>query len=482
MSSSNTAASVLNALGTLIGYIGAEVVTADVFERLLWPQRFYNSFHIGQLPWMAVFLPMGGPLHKAALSTLDHILRHGLFRGTDQGHMLGSPFYRDMNLRYLVYDDSGDAAAAGPEKEHVRNGLWVRAIQQLAFDPIAAASPAEAQRDPEKGLEKQPPAAAAPRRRARTRVCHLTISLPDRSPEPSELCGNEIHRTTLKTYLALLTTEVTGIAVAVAAYTVWRSWFLWLWLAPLFLKLISAAFAMDRTGLEPTPPSSKVAVAREPDPSTAAAAVREREKSSIAEEHRASQVKKFEILDSNNGFLIIEGDEHLILQFFRHYGHPIRNRLRETVQIGCVIAYGLVFPIGLLASIIWMSEGLQFLWLGYQLYTTLVMHVYRYAGGPDWGTTEEGIAKRLELQARQGRPQRIYFADKANFLMATLETSYYNRYKDARAQVDKMVQSGQDESSVRRVLKSRETDQSSTTALSRETTDSSVRGLIGDTV
>jgi hypothetical protein len=62
--------SILSALGTLIGYIGAEAATDQVFERLLWPQRFWNGFTIYHALRVALFMPMGGPLHRAALHTL----------------------------------------------------------------------------------------------------------------------------------------------------------------------------------------------------------------------------------------------------------------------------------------------------------------------------------------------------------------------------------------------------------------------------
>ena len=31
------------ALGSIIGYLGAEIAEANIFDRLLWPQRFYND-------------------------------------------------------------------------------------------------------------------------------------------------------------------------------------------------------------------------------------------------------------------------------------------------------------------------------------------------------------------------------------------------------------------------------------------------------
>ena len=64
---SSNAANVLGALGTLIGYLGSEVATGVLFERLLWPQRFYNGISTSNAWKLALFMPMGGPMHKAAL-------------------------------------------------------------------------------------------------------------------------------------------------------------------------------------------------------------------------------------------------------------------------------------------------------------------------------------------------------------------------------------------------------------------------------
>ena len=62
---------VLNGLGTLLGYIGAEAATPASFERLLWPQRSYSCLKAAHLIHQAVLLPAGGPLYKASLKVLD---------------------------------------------------------------------------------------------------------------------------------------------------------------------------------------------------------------------------------------------------------------------------------------------------------------------------------------------------------------------------------------------------------------------------
>ena len=62
-----------NALGTVLGYIGAEAATDAIFKRLLWPQGSYSDFNIKNSFKMALLLPSGGPLYKAALQTLDNM-------------------------------------------------------------------------------------------------------------------------------------------------------------------------------------------------------------------------------------------------------------------------------------------------------------------------------------------------------------------------------------------------------------------------
>lgn len=68
---SDKSSAILAALGSMIGYVGSEVAGPLSFERLLWPSRFYNDL----TPWvalkLAIFMPMGGPILRAALNTLD---------------------------------------------------------------------------------------------------------------------------------------------------------------------------------------------------------------------------------------------------------------------------------------------------------------------------------------------------------------------------------------------------------------------------
>ncbi|GKZ51435.1 hypothetical protein AbraIFM66951_005782, partial [Aspergillus brasiliensis] len=81
MSSSDTNATLsttLSASSTLIGYIGTEVATpSNTFHRLLWPQRHYNNFSLRNSWKPALLMPLGGPLHTAALKTIDQFFENG---------------------------------------------------------------------------------------------------------------------------------------------------------------------------------------------------------------------------------------------------------------------------------------------------------------------------------------------------------------------------------------------------------------------
>jgi len=87
------------ALGSVIGYLGAEVAEETLFERILWPQRIYNDFDFWTCIKMTAFMLMGGPLHAAALRTLDTFRDNGLYLGRRRGNMLGTAFLRDIGVR-----------------------------------------------------------------------------------------------------------------------------------------------------------------------------------------------------------------------------------------------------------------------------------------------------------------------------------------------------------------------------------------------
>lgn len=389
MSNASHTTSVISALGTIIGYIGAEAATEDVFERLLWPQRFFNAFCWRDLVEIGLLNPMGGPMHKAALNTLDTFYHSGLFKGSDMGNMLGTAFFHDTGKRYKMHD----APPGSTGKEFVRNGLWVQAIARI---PLVAQY--QKGQNPESGVQQ-------PRLvRARSVVNFLELSYVDGNVDPAKTVEHDTETFSFRILLALVWSEITALAVGGFVLGYWQSVFSFLWFLPLTLKLLSAIFSVERESLLTKPSANEATV---------------------------EEAKRFEVDTHGHGFLVIEGKESAVLQFFRHYGHPIRNRSREIIQISIVVAFGLVFPIGLMCSIIWMPVGLQYVWLGYQLYATLAMYMYRFTRAHQWARSEARLAQKFAKGVNEERVAYLQDGSK-NTIMGKLTRIYVGSYGEGQ--------------------------------------------------
>ncbi|KAL3444153.1 hypothetical protein BJX65DRAFT_174824 [Aspergillus insuetus] len=430
-----------NALGTILGYLGAEIAPPDLFERLLWPQRFYNGFSWTATPKMALLMSMGGPLHRAALTTFDKILHNDLLKGKHIGHMLGSPFYSDSGLKYTIYDSQGRKE----EEEYVRNDLWSRVVAHYPIPSSALAT------GPTAYTENGVPAKAT-KIRAFHKVSYLKLSAIEDSSQPRIVTEHETGATSPRVYAAIVVTELISVAIGITVFAVWRSFFALLWFVPLILKLISAAFSLQREPLKlpellansSSSPSFPTSFSRPHSPSVSS----EIEKpGSLSPTTSSTETlladttppKIFEIHNEKHGFLLIEGPEELVLQFFRHYGHPIRNRCRESVQLLMIICMGFVFPVGLVCCLVWMPVSLQYVWLGYQLYTTLAMHVYRFTGGKVWATTEEQLLEQFVQAGQRGESQVAYLGGPRGCVMAELNVTFHGRYAEGKAHLERLL-------------------------------------------
>ena len=388
-----SSSTIIAALGNLVGYIGAEAATSDIFERLLWPQRFYSGFNISNAPIVILLMPMMGPLHSAALSTLDSFSRQQLLRGKRSGHMLGTPFFRDSKTKYKVFDGSAELVKDG------RNGLWTRAVAQIS------PSIKKVQQLVSEGEEKK-----GERVRAVAAVCTLTLKpVKDCETPNSQTIYGDVGPVNWRIYLALFTSEMLSLVIGIVAATVWRTYFAFLWLAPLLLKLTSGALALSREELV-----------------------------SSDHEKESHVVVRFDL--PNNRALILNGPESTVLQFCRHYGHPIRNRVLEIAQMGIIVAFACVFPAGFIMSTIWMPSGLQYLWLGHQIYNTLALYTYRYTNAHSVATTEQCMAKIFEDQLAKNTPDTIFFGRQRGEMVAvTLHMTFHERWRSAQDTADKAL-------------------------------------------
>jgi len=144
--------------------------------------------------------------------------------------------------------------------------------------------------------------------------------------------------------------------------------------------------------------------------------------------------------------MVLRGPPSLVLQFFRHYGHPQRDRVREVLQLAVVCAFILLFPVGLLCSTMWMPVGVQYAWLSWQLYVVLALHVSRYSNVGVLASTESGAAEAFSRQlARQTGARRNasillgHAASGRDVLRVDLTVSYHRRNQEGRDIVKDML-------------------------------------------
>ncbi|KAF3912437.1 hypothetical protein ABW20_dc0102367 [Dactylellina cionopaga] len=385
---------IATALGAVIGYLGAEVAEESTFERLLWPQRFYNDFTLACSAKWALFMPTCGPLHRAALSTLDMFRDHGLYRGRRCGDMLGTPFFADNpTIRYKTH--TPDKHGKLYTEKAVRNGFWVETLKSVIADlnhndpmlfDIESVGPSPSNSFP--SSEKSQATSFAPyqlRRKVDKKVrAYRPLFILDLEFPQEPIIGKNLkgvvvseNLVTWRTILGIFLSETSSIAVTIAV-GLWHNyggnkdtipplWLFAFFISPLALKLIAAAATLRREGLtkskETLQPTDKKAI--------------------------------FEVECPSLGVVLLRTDTNstaAALQFFRHYGHPIRDstldRTREIISILVVYAFVLHFPAGL-ALLNWMNEPTQYLWLFHQMYCVIVMHIVRICGWQGCGRTEE---------------------------------------------------------------------------------------------
>ena len=397
---------IAGALGSVIGYLGAEVAEAVVFERLLWPQRFYNDFTFTTIFKMAFLFPMGGPLHRAALQTLDTFQGNGLYLGTRRGNSLGTAFLRDKHTTYYLRTQ--------PEEQTVpkeaRNGFWLEALCNVKAGRCTTSALPPPDAESNATLEQR-------RNRARQVLHHLVLEYRPNSKKDESIAKRvsevSVH---LGSFVAIFCSELSAIGAAFFAGLYLKVY----WLAPFFcvplvLKMLAVVFSVPRESLQ-------TYQSEDPNPGTAR--------------------EIFEVDDLNHGFAVIEGPEPVVRQFFRHYGHLVRDnrrvgpgdRARELGSMALVYFFVLYFPAGLL-SLLWMEPEAQYLWLGYQIYAILAMHVVRIAGLGGSGRTEERIARELE----SGREVWLV-GESGNAISAKLKTVEVDSIDVGRKRIRDIVQ------------------------------------------
>lgn len=396
------------ALGSVIGYLGAEAASESLFERVLWPERFYNDANIYTLVKLAVFLPMAGPLHAAALETLDSFRENGLYQGMCRGNMLGTTFYRDTGLMcYRIID-----AKNREDGKACRNAFWVQVLREAKCPNTKARLTQADPADPTGDITTP------------YRAMQLVHNLKLRYASDAAHAGagvisiTETHAT-WRTAIGILLSELSSLGVAIVVGTakpLQNGWLAGYLLVPVALKVLSLFTSVRREAIQ--------------------------DNKDKTQDLPRSKDHLYEIEDPTHSYAIIQGPESVVKQFFRHYGHPVRDsgtagrtdRVRELLSMALVYAFVLYFPIGLVV-VLWMPQNVQIVWLSFQMYTILATHVARILGWNTCGRTEARVARELQ----KGRCVWLRNSGKGAGIVASLETTDHRSVNQARVEMNSII-------------------------------------------
>ena len=338
------------ALGSVIGYLGGGVSQTWSFERLLWPQRYFHHLNLLDCIKMSLLLPMGGPIYRAALQTLDGFLRHGLYKGRLHGDMLGTAFYSEQDS-IAYYYRTANSDEERRQRKRVRNSFWPQVLRHTTIKHRK-----EAPLD-QLNHKKQD---RIPIRRTTHTVYTLDIRCLDHSADiPQQETTQKIFedKATFQTLNGILLSETSTITIAVTTAVWLHDYWLTDYLCiPLALRLLALIFSVRREALQvpvhhngsdeilhpslatrSSPPSNIESQSIPPDP---------QKPTSIPQtqsDHQSNPKSILELDIPNNDFALITSTyplDNTVLQFFRHYGHPTRhstfNRLREIISMAIV--------------------------------------------------------------------------------------------------------------------------------------------------
>ncbi|WYZ38157.1 hypothetical protein EsH8_III_000071 [Colletotrichum jinshuiense] len=449
-------------LGVVIGYLGAEVAGVSAFERLLWPERFYNAVDALDLLRLGLFMPMGGPLHRAALETLDKFREYGLYKGRRRGDMLGTAFFpNNTDVHYLHKTASTPEGRKLPGS--VRNGFWIEVLKHVdaRIGPGGASgrnppTPPPGDRNDAKATpyDKQSEGPGSSRQNsARTtrRIYRLHLEFLS-----SDKVGGVSRHAAIdeafgyRTIIGLFVSEVSSILLAVLS-VIWlrtsitreeapAAWFAGFLCIPLLLKLVAAAARVRR---EPLVLDENATATTNSDQTsqTTTPSKKSTDKNTLIDiSSNPREVELFEVDLPSIGVLLMSTPSPASpasFQFFRHYGHPIRDstfdRTREIISIATVYAFLLYFPAGLLL-VSWMNEPMQYLWLGQQTYNIFAMLVVRLCGWEGASRTEERMAAALARDS-----EAILLGDSAS-VRATLQTEEFLSVKGGKKRAQEIVE------------------------------------------
>jgi hypothetical protein len=222
----------------------------------------------------ALLMPIGGPVHKAAVAALDQFMVTRVWKGR-----LSTAFFDDTQKSYTLWKDD---QRHGADRE-VRNGFWTNVLGLVDWKQGRELAGNETSQGRTEYV------------RTRRPVFILKLSrAPETLPEGTRFIDGDVGAFKLRYAAGIIISEVSTLAFGIATAVTWKSPFAIWYLGPLLLKCMALLFRIRREALE------RVNIA-------------------------STEEIVCEIDDFTKGFMLICGPRELVRQYFKHYGHPLRR-------------------------------------------------------------------------------------------------------------------------------------------------------------
>ena len=356
-------------LGFVIGSVRSHVASDSAFDKMLWPERYYQTKSIMKLTMIGLTGSMLGPFQTAAIRVKNGFRDNGLFRGSQEGDMLGTAFFEDSEARYKAFVKRGKNIEI-KIAEDARNNFLGTVTKLLRRN-----RPQNSSKDEEKTTAKT-------KGYANRRVYRLTLtddSVPHVSQDTELVEVISLKPSIATMLLGIAVSESTALLTGCVVAAIWRSGFAIVWFLPLLLRMLALRFRLRRTPLKTTKTTN-------PSENTGF----------------RSTACVFEPDDHKNGFVLIAAPAACGTQFFRHFGHPLRSdlpsdRWNERVSMSVAIAVGLFFPASWVAFA-FAPNNVRLAWICYQLFNFVIMLIVQDFGLLEVGSLEDQVACALHAQ------------------------------------------------------------------------------------
>ncbi|KAF2429409.1 hypothetical protein EJ08DRAFT_278234 [Tothia fuscella] len=393
--------------------IGALCADGSLIERLLWPERYYNNLANGMtMLKLALLTPSGGPILSLVVASLARINKatrvpkdteDGAAVETDSSHvLLGTAYFPKYKYDRKYYCRTGDRA--DDLGEDVGNGFLLTVLS-LVKQPRITPSGSLLKGSSTGNKKSKPFHYMRLRTVSDIKECDNHVI---RINENRGNLSNNFNR-----IINMIASEFLAIAFLIFGYITCTFHITYLSLVQAMLSSLLVKMTMLNHSIRRQPLINTVGT---------------------SEEEKQSYM--YEVADAKRGFTLIEGEDAIVRQFFRNYGHPIpKEDERHPGDLATMLGNIPIVHICFTMVILYANNGYTAIWMAYQAAVCFSWFFGQYFSVATIGRTEEAIAGALSA----GKKVLLLGDDSQSGAEISLETTTVKKSAEARAMIHNAI-------------------------------------------